>query len=60
MNHSIICRMCRDNGCVERMVANALMLERQGSRQEAIEAYRRMDEINPFHLYARVKLLYMQ
>lgn len=60
MNHSIICRMCRDHGCVERMVANALMLERKGDRQGAMEAYRRMDETNPFHLFARAKLLYMQ
>ena len=60
MNNSVICRMCRDNGCVERMVANALMLERKGDRQGAIEAYRRIDETNPFHLFARAKLLYMQ
>lgn len=60
MNNSVICRMCRDNGCVERMVANALMLERKGDRQGAVEAYRRMDGTNPFHLFARAKLLYMQ
>ena len=60
MNNSVICRMCRDNGCVERMVANALMAERQGDRQGAMGLYRRMDETNPFHLFARAKLLYMQ
>lgn len=60
MNHSVLCRMCRDNVCLERMVANALMLERKGDREGAIEVYRKLGQINPFQTESRAKLRYMQ
>lgn len=60
MNHSVLCRMCRDCVCLERMVANALMLERKGDREGAIALYRELEQANPFQMETRAKLRYMQ
>jgi len=57
---SVLCRLCREPGCTRLALVRGLMLEREGSRDEAIETYAGLARTNRFQAYARVKLKYLQ
>lgn len=59
MEKSPRCRKCNHASCMRLKIAEALLLERQGKKQEAQDEYRKLAEEQPYNLYARAKLLNM-
>ncbi len=53
------CRACNNKECYMKLLAEALILEKQGKKQEALLKYRDMSEKYPDSKYARAKLLYL-
>ncbi len=53
------CRACNNRECYMKLLAEALVLEKQGKKEEALIKYRDMSEKYPDSKYARAKVVYL-
>lgn len=52
------CRWCNNPCCIKLRLAQALLLEKKGNKEEALEMYKDISEKYPFNWYSKAKVLY--
>lgn len=60
MAESPRCRKCNHASCMRLKIAEAMLLEQQGKKQQALDIYRKLEKEQPCNLYAKAKLVYSE
>lgn len=56
---SLRCRSCKNPSCAKLTIARAMMLEKHGKREEAVQLYKKLQEEQPYDWYSKAKLAYL-
>lgn len=56
---SIRCRACKNPSCAKLTIARAMLLEKRGRKEEAVQLYRQLQKEQPYDWYSKAKLVYL-